>query len=468
MIDRRTFLAGTGAVLLAAPLIGEAQQTAKVPRIGFLGLASASSFGKQVEALRAGLRDLGYLEGKNVVINYRWAENKYDRLSDLAGELVRLRVALLVTHGTPGALGAKRATTTIPIVVATSADALASGLVEQSVAQPSGAVVLVRRHVPGDLVVLPAPRSADRYLTSIYALADSVLLTLDRDGLVQSLGPDVEQVAHALDKLGEQELAAMDAGQVQTASRTLAPVVAFFSAKGGSGVTTLAVNTAAALAQKHPRQVLLVDLSAPFGHAALFADLIATGSMASSSKAAKADFDSVLRGNIVNHRSGMGVLPGTLRPEEVDLMTGELAGRVLDVVVSWQKMVIVDLGTSLGEASLAVLERAECVVIVVPPEIAAMTDARRSLAVFRDILSVPDSRIEFVLNQRVPHPPLDRAAVESILGRKMSVTVGFDDSRPEDAALAGGLVLIRDPNSLVSRGATEVARVILANLKLGG
>jgi pilus assembly protein CpaE len=131
-------------------------------------------------------------------------------------------------------------------------------------------------------------------------------------------------------------------------------------------------------------------------------------------------------------------------------------------------MVIVDLGTSLGEASLAVLERAECVVIVVPPEIAAMTDARRSLAVFRDILSVPDSRIEFVLNQRVPHPPLDRAAVESILGRKMSVTVGFDDSRPEDAALAGGLVLIRDPNSLVSRGATEVARVILANLKLGG
>jgi putative ABC transport system substrate-binding protein len=137
VIDRRTFLAGTGAVLLAAPLIGEAQQTAKVPRIGFLGLASASSFGKQVEALRAGLRDLGYLEGKNVVIDYRWAEGKYDRLSDLAGELVRLRVDVLVTHGTPGALAAKRATTTIPIVVATSADAVASGLVE-SLARPGG------------------------------------------------------------------------------------------------------------------------------------------------------------------------------------------------------------------------------------------------------------------------------------------------------------------------------------------
>jgi Flp pilus assembly CpaE family ATPase len=345
---------------------------------------------------------------------------------------------------------------------------LASGQVEESITHGSGKVLLTRRPAPGDLVILPAPRTKDRYATSIYGLTDAVLLTLDRDSLLEGLGPDVEKVSLALDRLWEQELSAVDAAEAQRASRTAAPIVAFFSAKGGSGVTTLAVNTTAALARTFPRQVLLVDLSAPFGHAALFADLIATGSMASSSKAAKADFEGVLRGNIVNHRSGMGVLPGTLRPEEVDLMTGELTGRVLDVVVSWQKMVLVDLGTSLAEASLAVLERAECVVIVVPPEIAAMTDARRSLAVFRDILSVPDSRIELVLNQRVPHPPLDRAAVESILGRKMSVTVGFDDSRPEDAALAGGLVLMRDPNSLVSRGATDLARVILANLKLDG
>jgi hypothetical protein len=66
----------------------------------------------------------------------------------------------------------------------------------------------------------------------------------------------------------------------------------------------------------------------------------------------------------------------------------------------------------------------------------------------------------------VPHPPLDRVAIESILGRKMSVTVGFDDSRPEDATLAGGLVLQRDASSLVARGATDLARVIVASLKL--
>jgi Flp pilus assembly CpaE family ATPase len=345
---------------------------------------------------------------------------------------------------------------------------LASGQVEESITDSTGKVLISRRPAAGELVILPAPRTGTRYVTSIYGLTDAVLLTLDRDGLAEGLGPDTEKVASTLDKLWEQELSAVDAIKAQTESRTVAPIVAYFSAKGGSGVTTLAINTTAALARTYPRQVLLMDLSAPFGHAALFADLIATGSIASASKAAGADFERTLRGNIVNHRSGMGVLPGTLRPEEVDLMTGELTGRVLDAVVRWQKIVVADLGTSLAEASLAVLERADCLVVVVPPEIAAMTDARRSLAVFRDIMNVSDNKISLVLNQRVPHPPLDKAAVESILGRKMAVSIGFDDSRPEDAALAGGLVLQRDPSSLVSRGATDLARVITACLKMDG
>lgn len=344
----------------------------------------------------------------------------------------------------------------------------ASGQVEETVADETGKVLLSRRRSPGDMVILPIPRTGQRYVTSIYGLSDASLLTLDRDGLLEGLGKDVEAIASALDKMWEQDLAAAEAMAAQVVSRSTAPIVAFFSAKGGSGATTLAVNTAAAMAKKFPRQVLLIDLSAPFGHAALFADLIATGSIASASRAAAIDFETVLRGNIVNHRSGMGVLPSTLRPEEVDLMTGELVGRVLDVVLTTQKVVVVDLGTSLAEAALAVLERAEVFVLIVPPEIAAMTDARRALAIFRDIMNVPDNRVELVLNQRVPHPPLDRAAVESILGRKMTVVIGFDDTRPEDSTLAGGIVLQRDPSSLVSKGVTELARVVTASLKLDG
>ena len=142
---------------------------------------------------------------------------------------------------------------------------LVSGQVEESISDGAGKVLLTRRPAAGDLVILPAPRTRDRYQTAIYGLTDAVLLTLDRDGLMEGLGPDVEKVALALDRLWEQELSAVSAADVQRSSRAAAPIVAFFSAKGGSGATTLATNTAAALARKFPRQVLLVDLSAPFG-----------------------------------------------------------------------------------------------------------------------------------------------------------------------------------------------------------
>jgi len=148
---------------------------------------------------------------------------------------------------------------------------LASGQIEESVADSTGKVLLTRRPAPGDLLILPAPRAANRYLTNIYGLTEAILLTIDRDALIEGLGPDVEKVAPALEKLWEQELEKAEAIAAQTASRTNAPIVAFYSAKGGSGTTTLAVNTAAALGRKFPREVLLVDLGAPFGHAVLFA-----------------------------------------------------------------------------------------------------------------------------------------------------------------------------------------------------
>jgi len=90
MIDRRAFVAGLGAVL-ATPLGVEAQQAGKVYRIGYLGNASAATQADRVESLRERLRDLGYVEGKNIVIEFRWAEGRYERLPDLAAELVRLK-----------------------------------------------------------------------------------------------------------------------------------------------------------------------------------------------------------------------------------------------------------------------------------------------------------------------------------------------------------------------------------------
>ena len=106
-------------------------------RIGFLGSTSAAGLASRLEAFRVGLRDLGYIEGKNLVIEFRWAEGKYDRLPELAAELVRLNVDLIVTAATPGVRAAKQATTTIPIVMASVGDPVASGLVA-SLARPGG------------------------------------------------------------------------------------------------------------------------------------------------------------------------------------------------------------------------------------------------------------------------------------------------------------------------------------------
>jgi putative tryptophan/tyrosine transport system substrate-binding protein len=138
-MDRRTFAKAIGAALALVPFVGEAQPAAKIYRIGFLGLTSASAYASRVEALRAGLRDLGYIEGKNIVIEVRWADGNYDRAPGLAAELVRLKVDVLVVHSTTGARVAEQATTTIPIVMAVGADAIESGLV-QSLARPGGNV----------------------------------------------------------------------------------------------------------------------------------------------------------------------------------------------------------------------------------------------------------------------------------------------------------------------------------------
>src|SRR6266705_6719899 len=120
-MDRRTFLAGTGAVLLAAPLAAEAQQAAKVARIGWLATTAAGNL-RAPEAFLQGLRDLGYVEGRNLVIEYRDAEGKPERFPALAAELVALKVDVIVTGATPPTLAAKQATKTIPIVFIGTAD----------------------------------------------------------------------------------------------------------------------------------------------------------------------------------------------------------------------------------------------------------------------------------------------------------------------------------------------------------
>jgi putative tryptophan/tyrosine transport system substrate-binding protein len=145
-MKRRAILTG-GIAMLAMRGAATAEQATKMYRLGFLGTTSPRSHGAFVEAFRQGLRERGYLEGKNLVIDYRWAESDYARLPALAAELVQLKVDVILTHSTPGARAAKAATTTIPIVIAITGDAVATGLV-QSLTHPGGNVTGVTFFYP--------------------------------------------------------------------------------------------------------------------------------------------------------------------------------------------------------------------------------------------------------------------------------------------------------------------------------
>jgi putative ABC transport system substrate-binding protein len=147
-MDRRRFLL-TSLTAVAAPLTAEAQQAASLPRIGFIAPASLSdprvpSF---LQAFRQGLRELGYVEGQNIAIEFRWAEGQYDRLPGLAAELVRLKVNVIVAAGPNAIQAAKQATETIPIVMAAVADPVATGFVA-SLARPGGNITGISNMMP--------------------------------------------------------------------------------------------------------------------------------------------------------------------------------------------------------------------------------------------------------------------------------------------------------------------------------
>jgi len=139
VIDRRAFITLTGGAVFAVPFGGEAQPGAKVSRIGYLGPSALALERHLLEAFQQRLRELGYTEGRNLEILYRWADGHDDRLPALAAELVRLNPDVMVTSGTPGALAAMTATKSIPIVMATSGDPVRTGIVA-SLAKPGGNV----------------------------------------------------------------------------------------------------------------------------------------------------------------------------------------------------------------------------------------------------------------------------------------------------------------------------------------
>ena len=192
--------------------VAQAQQPTKIPRIGFLSATSLSTMSARIEALRQGLRELGYVEGKNIVIEWRSAEGKADLLPALAAELVRLKVDVIVTGGPPATRAAKEATITIPIVMEQDSDPVGLGYVA-SLARPGGNIT--------GLSTLASEISGKRLelLKEIIPKLSrvAVLGTSTRPGNAQSLR-EVELAAGAF-KVQVQYLDVLDVKDIETAFR---------------------------------------------------------------------------------------------------------------------------------------------------------------------------------------------------------------------------------------------------------
>jgi putative tryptophan/tyrosine transport system substrate-binding protein len=196
---RRDFIAIIGNAAIGWPLGARAQQPAKLRTIGFMGSGTASSQSEWTAAFLQRLHELGWSEGRNIAIEYRWAEGRSERFAEIAAEFVRLKVDLILTHNTPPTLAAKRATSAIPIVFATAGDPVGTGIVA-SLARPGGNITGLSSE---------APDTASKRL-----------------GLLRELVPGLQRLAILADT--GNAYAALEERKIGDAARTLGVEVATF------------------------------------------------------------------------------------------------------------------------------------------------------------------------------------------------------------------------------------------------
>jgi putative ABC transport system substrate-binding protein len=257
-MDRRSIL--LAALGTAIARFAAAQPASRVYRIGFLGISDPTTWAGYIASLRLGFRELGYVEGKNLVIEFRWAYGDPERLSKLAAELVDAKVDVIVTHGTPGSRAAKAATRTVPIVMAASGDPLRSGLVE-SLARPGG-------NLTGTSIVEP-----DLTLKRL-ELVKEVTPKVTRVAVLYAAGTQLERAAEAADKNVADAGAKLNLQARRIVIRASNELAATFVTLAKEGTGALVVGLDALLAANYSEIVRLADQHriATFGGARQFVD----------------------------------------------------------------------------------------------------------------------------------------------------------------------------------------------------
>jgi len=302
--------------------------------------------------------------------------------------------------------------------------------------------------------VLHRPQQA-----SVYAQTDCYLLALDRPSLHSVLMGNDSGTLDELTRLADQRYNTFADTSVQATWGMLleeGTVVGVYSPKGGSGGTSISLNLVGALARRHPGEVLLLDLDFPYSHSALLAGLVPTTCLARLGPISADSLEEVLLSAILYHPGGPMILPGALRPEEADEVTPELVTRALALLRKTFRYIIVDLGVTITDATLALFDLTQHVVLVTAPELSAVKGASDAIDILLQ-LGTPDDRLTVVLNNRSVKPAVSKAAVERAIKRKVNLEVAFDGGRTEQAAVDGAILTLTNTRSEIARGAEELA-----------
>jgi Flp pilus assembly CpaE family ATPase len=337
-----------------------------------------------------------------------------------------------------------------------------SGRCRVIIERPPSAVT-VRVLGPGDFFGEAACVLGRDQQASVIAQTDCRLIALDRQSLTSVVARDTGFLDE-LRQLAHQRYRAFGDTAVQATWGMLldeAVVVGLYSPKGGSGGTCLALNLVGSLWRRHPGQVVLLDLDFPYSHAALLAGLVPTSCLARMAATPAETFEESLLSTILYHAGGPMILPGALRPEECEEVTSDLIARAITVLRKTFRYVVVDLGIAIDDATLAVLDLTQHVIVVAAPELSAVKSAADAIAILRK-LGTPDDRLTVVLNNRSAKPAVVKAAVERTLKRAVNVEVAFDGSKPDEAALTGTILSLTDPRSEITRGAQTLADILEA------
>ncbi len=293
---------------------------------------------------------------------------------------------------------------------------------------------------------------------TLRALEPVRVLALDRIALHDILGSHSE-AAEGLHQLALQRASAFAAAAERRPAVGTGSVIAVYSPKGGTGSTTLALSLAAALAERTPRGVVLLDMALPYPQAALLANLIPAGSLARAAGLEGSALEAAVMGATLVHPNGMLVLPAALRAAEAESVSAALAADAIRILAGRLGYVVVDLGVAMSDVTLSVLDHSDRVVVVVEGELASVQAAAEALDILITAVNLTHGQITLALNRRTPKATLGADAVARAVGRSPDVEIGYDGDRPGRDALAGRLTW-QDRRSQIHAGVQRLLPLV--------